>query len=279
MQTQAFDWQGHRGCRGLLPENSIPAFLHVLDMPKVTTLELDVLVTKDGQLIISHDPWMSSNICSHPDGSPVTKLESPNLRIYGLTYEEIKAYDCGNRGNSHFPQQQAMKTYKPLFSETMEAVKAYCQEKGRPLPNFNVEIKSSLKGDGTLTPPIEEFTQLVLDELNETGVKEHCNVQSFDPRPLQLLRKLDPSIPLALLVENMDGIDKNLERLGFKPEIYSCHYRLLRKKEVKKLHEQGIKVIPWTVNSVKPMKKLRRWGVDGIITDYPNLIAEVEGEK
>lgn len=279
MQTQTFDWQGHRGCRGLLPENSIPAFLKALEFPQITTLELDLAVSKDRQLIVSHEPWMSESICSKPDGTSVTKAEAMNLKIMELTYDQIKTYDCGSRGNSRFPEQQAMKTFKPSLADVLEEVKNYCFLRAKPLPRFNIEIKSHPEGDGIFTPPVEEFAQLVVDELNRSGIKEKSCVQSFDVRALQAVKKLDESVTLALLVENLDGVDKNLERLGFKPDIYSCYYLLLRKKTVKKLHEQGIKVIPWTVNSVKAMKKLRRWGVDGIITDYPNLIAEAVGNE
>ena len=85
-----FDWQGHRGCRGLLPENTIPAFLKALDFLAVSTLELDVAVSKDGKIIVSHEPWMSHHICTKPDGTPVTKEEAMTLKIMDMTYEEIK---------------------------------------------------------------------------------------------------------------------------------------------------------------------------------------------
>ena len=88
-----FDWQGHRGCRGLLPENSIPAFLKALEFPRITTVELDVAVSKDGQLLISHDPYFEAEFCSKPDGTPVTKEEELALNIYKMTYEEVKQYD------------------------------------------------------------------------------------------------------------------------------------------------------------------------------------------
>ena len=273
----AFDWQGHRGCRGLLPENSIPAFLKALDFPQVTTLELDLAVSKDGKLIVSHEPWMNESICSKPDGTPVTKAEAMSLKIMDLTYDQIKEYDCGSRGNGRFPEQQAMKTYKPSLEEVVDEVKKYCFLRALPMPQFNIEIKSMPEGDGVFTPPVADFAKLVVDEVNRLKIKDKSCVQSFDVRALQAVKKLDAAITLALLVENMDGVETNLERLGFQPDIYSCYYLLLRKKTVKKLHEQGIRVIPWTVNKVKAMKKLRRWGVDGIITDYPNLIAEAAG--
>ncbi len=270
-----FDWQGHRGARGLLPENTIPAFLKALEYP-VTTLELDVVVSKDQQLIISHEPWMSHHICTRSDGSPVNKSEAKSLKIIDMTCDEIKLFDCGQRGNERFPEQKPMSVHKPSFVELVDAIKKYCMAQKRELPYFNIEIKSSPENDGVFTPSPHEFTKLVVAEIERLGIMDKCMIQSFDIRPLQELYKMDVKMPLILLVENLNGHEKNLEKLGFTPDGYSPYYKLLRKKHIKALHKKGIKVVPWTVNNVKTMKKLRRKGVDGIITDYPNLILEVE---
>ena len=270
-----FDWQGHRGARGLMPENTILSFLEALKY-NVSTLELDLAVSKDQLLIISHEPWMSHHICSKPNGDPVTEKEAMTLKIMELTYNEIKKYDCGKRGNERFPQQKKATVYKPSLSDMVSAVKSYCQKKNMELPHFNIEIKSGPRGDDLFHPKPAEFAKLVLNEITALGIKEKSCIQSFDIRPLQELNKIAPDVTLALLVENEDSFQENLDRLGFKPDIYSCYYKLLKRKHIKKLHKQGIKVIPWTVNTVKAMKKLRRKGVDGIITDYPNLIEEVE---
>lgn len=274
--AQDFDWQGHRGCRGLLPENSIPAFLKALEFPQVKTLELDLAVSKNGELIVSHEPWMNEAICTKPDGTPVTKSEAMSLKIMDMTYEEIKQYDCGSRGNPRFPQQQKMKVYKPSLEDVVTAVRQHCEAKKRPMPRFNIEIKSHPDGDGIFTPKIADFAKLVMAELGRLKITDLCCVQSFDVRALKEVKKLAPNQVMALLVENKDGYEKNLQQLDFQPTIYSVDYHLLRKKDVKALHKMGLKVIPWTVNDVKSMKKLRRWKVDGIITDYPNLIGEAE---
>ncbi len=265
------DWQGHRGARGLLPENTVPAFLKALEF-EVTTLELDLAVSKDNILIVSHEPWMSEAICSKPDGSPVDSNEAKTLKIRDLTYEQIKQYDCGSRGNARFPQQQPMKVHKPSLADVVEAVRSHCKEKNRELPRFNIELKCLPEGYGIFTPHPEEFARLVLAEINRLGISDLTCLQSFDVQALQAIKKQSPQTVIALLVENLEGSEKNIERLGFTPDIYSPYYLLIRKKTVKKLHEQGIKVIPWTVNKEKAMRRLIRWGVDGIITDYPNLI-------
>ena len=266
-----FDWQGHRGCRGLMPENTIPAFLEALRYP-VTTLELDLAVSKDGRLIISHEPWMSHHICNHPNGQPVaTEQEAMSLRIMDMNYDEIKKFDCGSRGNERFPQQKKMPAHKPSLRDMVNAVKKYCRENNRPLPHFNMEIKSRPEGDNIFHPEPEKFAALVLNELDQLEIRQITCIQSFDVRPLQVLHKTAPDITLALLVENEDPFQTNLDRLGFRPDIYSCYYILLKKRHVKKLHKMGIKVIPWTVNTIKDMKKMKCIGVDGIITDFPNL--------
>ncbi len=269
-----FDWQGHRGARGLLPENTIPSFIKALEL-RVNTLEMDVAVSKDGKIIISHEPWMSEHICSKPDGESVTSQEAMTIKVMDLTYEQIKAYDCGSRGNELFPNQVAMAVHKPSLSDVVDEVKKWCFMRALPLPYFNIEIKSAPEGDHIFTPGVEDFVRILTEEIEAVNIKKWTTIQSFDVRPLQLLREKHPEVPLALLIENEESISLNLKTLGFNPDIYSPHYKLLKKRHVKRLHRQGIKVIPWTVNTIDEMQMLIEMGVDGIITDYPNLISEV----
>ncbi len=267
----SFDWQGHRGTRGLLPENTIPAFIKAVELG-VNTLELDIAISKDRIPIVSHDPWMSPEICSKPDGTPVTEEEAKDLKIYGMTYAEIKQYDCGSRGNPHFEEQQAMKVHKPSLRDMVTAVEAYCKKNQLPVPFYNIEIKSRPEWDDVFAPKPDVFASLLLAEMTSLGINDRANIQSFDPRSLHVVKKAAPGMPLALLVENEDGVDANLARLGFVPQIYSPYFPLLDKKAVEKLHAKGMKVIPWTVDETDKMEQLIDMGVDGIITDYPNRI-------
>jgi glycerophosphoryl diester phosphodiesterase len=273
--TIAFDWQGHRGARGLMPENTIPAFVRALQYP-VQTLELDVAVSKDSQMIVSHEPFMSAEICSKPDGSPVLPDEAEKLLIYNMTYNEIKQYDCGKRPHPRFPDQQKMAVSKPSLMDMVSNVELYCQNNHRIKPRYNIEIKSKPSWDGTHTPRPEVFANMLWRELNLLQITDRVTIQSFDVRPLQVLHRLDPTISLAFLVENLDGLDKNLEKLGFKPTIYSPYYMLLNETVIAELKQKGIKIIPWTVNDAYSMKRFIELQVDGIITDYPNLIEEVQ---
>lgn len=267
-----FDWQGHRGCRGLLPENSVPAFLKALEFPEVVTLELDLAVSKDNQLIVSHEPWFNPDICRHANGDSIAKRDADKWLIGQLTAAEIRQFDCGSRGNNRFPRQQKMQTYKPVFREVVEAVRL--QYPQRPV-RWNLEIKSRPEWDGVRTPAMEEFARLVTDELKNLGIEQLCTVQSFDVRALQAVHRLNPALRLALLVENIQGLEANLAKLGFTPAVYSPYYLLVNQKLVRRCRERGMLLIPWTVNDVPAMRRLIRLGVDGIITDYPDLIAEV----
>ncbi|MFT6356775.1 MAG: glycerophosphoryl diester phosphodiesterase [Saprospiraceae bacterium] len=266
-----FNWQGHRGARGLLPENTIPAFIKALDFP-IQTLECDVVISENGLVIISHEPYFSAEICTKPDGMPVTEEEAEELRIFELSYEEIKEYDCGQRPHPRFPKQHQMRVYKPSLIETVREVQAFCQITKRPQPHWNIEIKSAPEGDDIFHPTPAVFVDILVKELKKLGIYNLTNLQSFDVRPLQILHKEYPDMPLAFLVENEDAPEENLAKLGFIPEIYSCYYKFLTKEIVEDLHQKGMKVIPWTVNTKVEMDALIEMGVDGIITDYPNLI-------
>lgn len=268
----SFDLQGHRGARGLLPENTIPAFIRALELG-VTTLEMDAVITRDEQVVVSHEPWFSSLICSTPSGQPVPEDEERQHRIYELTYEEVAQYDCGSRGNPRFPRQEAMPVAKPLLRDVIAAAEAYTAEHGLPAVQYNIETKSTPAGDGVFHPGPEAFTRLLYDVLVETGVKDRTILQSFDVRTLRVGRVLDASWRLALLIGGGEdrGLEANLEGLGFTPHIYSPDYRLVDTALLKAAHGRGMQVIPWTVNTQEEMLRLQALGVDGLITDYPDL--------
>lgn len=272
MQDDNFDWQGHRGARGLLPENTVPAFLLALEFPKLTTLELDLAVSKDKQLIVSHEPWLSHDICSWPDGRPVEEQEEDQLAIFQMPAATLKQYDCGNRGNKRFPDQKAMKTYKPLLAEVVTAAEERAKELGRKLPFYNMEIKSRPEWDGTKSPEPADFARLLLAEVERLGIKDRTCIQSFDTRALEAVHAQAPEVVTAYLVEELDSLEENLNKLSFTPTIYSPYYMLVTGNMVKQIHERGMQIIPWTVNDTENMAALKALGVDGIITDYPDRI-------
>ena len=275
----AFDLQGHRGCRGLLPENTIPAFMKALDLG-VTTLELDVVISKDQQVVVSHEPYFNSAFSIRPDGKAVEKSQEKSLNLYQMNYADIRRYDVGSNGNPAYPEQQKMKVYKPLLSEVIEQAEAYRQAKKLPAFSYNIELKSEPSEYNKSQPEPTTFCDLVQTiirkQLNSDPVSpDRIVIQSFDFAMLKHWKQqIDsgkyPKVRLAALVENMRSPEKNIDELGFKPDIYSPHYRLLSADKITRLHEQGVIVIPWTVNQRDDMTRLKSWGVDGLITDYPD---------
>ncbi|GAB3898045.1 glycerophosphodiester phosphodiesterase family protein [Spirosoma agri] len=274
-----FDVQGHRGCRGLMPENTIPAFLKALDLG-VTTLELDVVISKDRQVVVSHEPYFNAAYSIAPDGKPVDKKDQKNRVLYLMNYADIKQYDVGSNGNAAYPEQEKRKTYKPLLSEVIEQAEAYRKSKNLSDFSYNIEIKSEPSEYNKSQPEPAEFCALVQAVISQQLKAERVVIQSFDFATLQYWKQQAdagqyPTVRLAALVENLRSPDKNLAELGFKPAIYSPYYKLLSRDRIARLHEQGIKVIPWTVNEPDAMKRLIDWGVDGLITDYPNRVGSL----
>lgn len=275
--AKVIDLQGHRGARGLFPENTIPAFLFALDLG-VTTLEMDVVINAAGNVFLSHEPWMSEDICTHPDGRPVNESEAKSLKLYTMSDEEIAGFDCGSRGHHRFPQQRSLKVSKPKLSDVFEAVKVRSEETGREPVLFNIEIKSSPQGDGLFHPPVDEYAQVLYDVLTQHDTLARTSIQSFDPRALEAAHKIDEDVSLVLLVENGKSMQINLERLTFKPDIYSPDYNQVDKDMITAAHALEIQVIPWTVNDEETMQRLIEMGVDGLITDYPDLGMKVLAE-
>lgn len=271
-----FDLQGHRGARGLLPENTIPSLLLAVDHG-VNTLEFDLVVTKDHKLLISHEPWFHHHISSKPDGTPVTQDEQLSYNIYEMTYDETRLFDVGSRGHALFPNQQPMEVIKPLMIDAIRAVEAYTKDRNLPPVAYNIETKSDPDQYGIMYPYPETFARLLYEELNilneDYDLLDRVIIQSFDPATLIEFRKLNQDIKLAMLVSDERSIDDYVSALGFVPEIWSPNYRLLTFDIVKEAHNKGMEVIPWTVNTVDEMRKLLDMGVDGIITDYPDSAA------
>lgn len=266
--SKEFDLQGHRGARGLFPENTIEGFLAAIDL-QVNTLEMDVVISKDKKAVVSHEPWISSVICSDADGNPVS--EGKELNMYQLKYDEIASYDCGSLPHPDFPLQAKMPVRKPLLSEVVEAVNARIDSLELEQVSYNIEIKSTPEGDNIYHPEPAEFCQLVYDQIVESGIKERTIIQAFDERSLQAMKKIDSSIPVAWLIYETQGFENDLEKLGFTPEIYSPYYKLVDENLVQSCKANNIQLIPWTVNDEDDMIELLELGVDGIITDYPDV--------
>jgi glycerophosphoryl diester phosphodiesterase len=260
------DWQGHRGCRGLMPENSIEGFLHALQFP-IQTLEMDVVVSKDEVVVVSHEPWFSDEICS------CEGLENNN--IFEMSYADIKKIDCGSKTHPRFPHQKKMKTYKPSLIEVVQAVRTYCVENNRELPRFNIELKSQPEWDVKYIPEVHVFVERVFQTIRSLGIEDRTTIQSFDSRIINRFRTFKSNLQFAFLTESDEDPLKQLEVLNEIPHIFSPNYKTLDADKVNKIKKLKMLVIPWTINDIETMHKMISLGVDGIITDYPNLIQEV----
>lgn len=265
--TQSLDIQGHRGARGLAPENSIPGFLKALELG-VHTLEMDLCVSKDGELVVSHEPYFSPVFCLDTAGQSIH--EDTTINLYALDYASIRRFDCGSKGNPRFPDQQLMHTIKPTLRDAIEEVEFYARFLERPPLFYNIELKTTQATDSLFHPTPQVFSDWVYDFIVEKEIQSRVTIQSFDFRTLQYFHRTYPEIQLALLIENDLPWQTNVDSLGFVPEIYSCYYPLLTQSKIAQIQEAGMKVIPWTVNEPKDMKNLIDWGVDGLITDYPD---------
>jgi glycerophosphoryl diester phosphodiesterase len=268
-----FDIEGHRGCRGLMPENTIPAMMKALELG-VTTLEMDAVITKDKQVILSHEPFFNHEITTGPNGKYVTEQEERNLNIYHMTYAQTQTYDVGLKPHPRFPNQRRLKASKPLLKEVIDNVEAYHKLKGGQPVFYNIETKSNPATDNQDHPAPDEYVNTLMKVINSARISDRVIIQSFDFRTLQVLHKKYPTMKTAALIEDYDKrpLEDQLKTLGFFPTIYSPAYSLVTKELVDHCHERQIKVIPWTVNDKAAIEQMKAAGVDGIITDYPDLL-------
>jgi glycerophosphoryl diester phosphodiesterase len=298
-----FDVQGHRGARGLAPENTLPAFARALELG-VATLELDVGVTRDGVVVVAHDSRLNPNIARGPDGR---WLESVGPAMVDLTYDELARYDVGrlDPGKTYarsYPQQVPVDgTRIPKLSEVFELAK----RSGDSRVRFNIETKlSPFLPEQTLAP--EPFARAVIAEIRRAGMASRSSIQSFDWRTLQVVQKEAPEIPTVYLTAQRSFLDNicsgakagsasiaveecgpskwtagfQLRDHGSVPKlvkaaggaVWSPDYRDLDAARLAEAHRLGLRVVVWTVNDPVQIARMLALGVDGIISDRPDLV-------
>jgi glycerophosphoryl diester phosphodiesterase len=248
---------GHRGARAVLPENTMPAFEYAIGVG-VDVLELDLAVTKDNVLVVSHDPHVNPTICKDVQGK---------VAIRDLTFAELERFDCGARQNPLFPKQ------KPVPGTRIPKLDDVLALADRGKFHFNVETKIFAKYP-ELTPSPEEFARLVLDAVKKRRLIDRVILQSFDFRTLHAMKKLEPRMRLSALFETASS--KSFTEIAREAgaRIVSPKYPLVTKAEVDAAHAAGLQVVPWTANTREDWAKLADAGVDAIISDDPaELIA------
>lgn len=269
MKEREIKVHAHRGDRGSFPANSIPAFISAVKKGS-DAIEMDVVISRDRKVVVSHEPYMASRYVLTPEGKPVGSDRA--FRLFELTYDSIREFDAGSKPDPNFPRQKNMRTYKPLLGEVIDTVESHVLEKGwRPII-YNIEIKSDPRNYGIDSPHPEELVDLVLEVIRLKGIAARALVQSFDPRVLNILKKREPELRVSLLV-GIGETSEKLSRLEFIPEVYSPHSSLLiGKEQVAYFQQMEMQVIPWTVNSRKDIRRMIRFGVDGVITDFPERV-------
>ena len=266
---------GHRGCRGLLPENTLPAFLHALALG-VDVLELDVVISADQQVVVSHEPWLNPLICRGPAGEPLAPDTPPKYNLYQLSYATIRHCDCGQLRHPDFPLQAPQPAMKPLLREVLVAVEAATRQLGRNPVRYSIEVKCLPQGDGYFHPAPDVFLPLVLAEIMPAAVLLRTTLLCFDPRILRLAARLQPRLATCLLVEEEQPWLDSLESLGMVPTTFGPNQRTVSAEAVAALRATypDLRIVPWTVNETADMLRLIRLGVDGITTDYPDRLIE-----
>lgn len=262
-ESKAFDWQAHRGYRGHYPENTILAMQEALKLP-ISTLEFDVVISKDHQIVVSHEPWMSEQICLGAKGK--------EFNLYKMNYQEIAKFDCGSKAHPKFKKQNKVIAHKPKMSDLLKVIEEQIRKNNRKL-FYSIEIKSTIEDENAgYQPTVELFTDLVINEIEKNLAHDRYCIQSFDWRVLDYLSIKYPKVQRVALIENKYEVKTVLKKLKKIPQVFSPYFKHLTKTDVDYLHSQNIKVIPWTVNTAKEIEEVKKLGVDGLITDYPNLI-------
>lgn len=267
-----FSTEGHRGARGLMPENSLPAMKKAIDLG-VTTLEMDTHISSDGKVFLAHDHYVNPIFTLDPDGKEIPASDNKKYAFYQMPYDQIRRYDVGSKPHPTFPQQEKLKTHMPLLEELFDYVQDYLKSSGKKQVFYNIETKSSnAAGDDKLHPGPEEFADKLVAVIKAKKMEAFTVVQSFDMRTIQAIHRKYPEIRTSFLVDNNKSFEENMKALGYTPFIFSPHQRLVNAELIKKAHALNMKVIPWTPNTAEDINRMRSLGVDGIISDYPNLL-------
>lgn len=272
MSFPSFSAEAHRGGRGLMPENTIIAMQDAMNYPNVTTLEMDTHITKDNQVVVTHDDYLSPSFMLTPDGKEIPKADAKKYAIFQMDYQILKTFDIGTKINTGFPQQKKIKTYIPLLADLIDSVQNRIKQTNHKQMFYNIETKCDVAGDGIANPTPEVFVKLLMEVIEQKKITPFVVIQSFDKRTIQIINQKYPNVKTSFLVDNKKTYEENMADLGYKPFILSPNYKMVTAEMIAKAHAAGVKVIPWTVNTPEEIARLKSLKVDGIITDYPNLL-------
>lgn len=275
------DVQAHRGGMGLYPEESLAAMLNAVDLG-VNTLEMDLCITRDRQVILSHDKFFHPRYAIRPDGTPVNPGDEL-VFLWNMPYEEVLKWDVGSKPNPAWPEKHCQPAVKQRAAEVIGAVEAYCREKGIAPMKYNIEIKSDPDYEGYIEgrdwPEYHEFTDLCMATLDSLGLGDRLIVQCFDERALNYINQKYPGHTLAYLLEDYEtDLDEAMAKLDFTPEWLSPEHSNVNAALMEYAHANGMKVVTWTVDEKDEMRRLIDLGVEAIISNYPDRLMDVVKE-
>jgi glycerophosphoryl diester phosphodiesterase len=277
MKTDEVIIHGHRGYRGLYPENTIGSFMAALEVG-VQALEMDVVLTADNKILVSHDPFMHHEICLKPDSTEITAAEEESYNIYKMTVAEAQSYIMGGKPHPRFAQQKQVRDHKPTLKELVVAVNNRVeQSKGlQHTPWFNIEIKSQPEWDDEMQPKPAEYVRLFLADFKPLNISNNTIIQSFDARILEELHKQQPNLKLVYLSEDSTKTaEQKLAELTFKPYGYSPNFAMVNEQVATYCKENDLELIVWTVNEEADIKRVLSLGIKQIISDYPERVIQL----
>jgi glycerophosphoryl diester phosphodiesterase len=274
-RADRFDKQAHRGGRGLMPENTIASEENAINYD--CTMEMDLQMSRDGKIVVSHDAYFNSAFCLTPQGDTMSRAGGMSRLIYNMPYDSVARYDVGMKPYPALPRQKKTHAVKPLLSVLIDSVEAYGNRRHH-VDHYNIEIKSNPKWDGIHYPSLGAYVDSAMAVIERKGIASRTMIQSFDVRALRMVHRKYPSMEISYLVDAKDKKDVQgyIDDLGFKPDVFSPEFSLVTADRVKAFHKSNILVIPWTPDKLEDMQRLKNMGVDGMITDYPDLYQKLQ---
>ncbi len=295
-----FDLQGHRGARGLAPENTLTAFSTALEVG-VTTLELDVGITRDGVMVISHDRYLNADIARDANGK---QLAERGPTIASISFAELQQYDVGQlkAGSNYAKSFPTQKSVNGERVPSLQSLFVLAEKRGARDVRFNIETKISPNAASETLAP-EPFVRALVAEIRKAGLTSRATIQSFDWRTLQIAQREAPEITTVYLTSQQGAGDTvQVGKPGASPwlagfdvddhggsvpklvkaaggTVWSPNYKDVTEALVREAHALGLKIVPWTANEAPDFARLIDWKVDGIITDYPDRLRAVMASR
>lgn len=261
--------QAHRGGAAIYPENTLPAMLHAVDLG-IPVLEMDLHISQDSLVVVSHDSYLNPLKALTPEGDTIAAGDKAHT-LYSMPYDSIRRYDVGTRFNPAFPHKASLLCRVPLLSELIDSVEHYVRERSLPPVSYNIEIKSSRKKDGFLTPDYRTFTDLCMKVLLSKNLGDRLLMQSFDTDGLNYLHEKYPNVRVAYVMSDKgESFEQLMAKLHFVPQVFSPEFTMVTPELVKQVHARQMQIVPWTVDSKEEALRLQALGVDQIITNRPD---------